>query len=43
MIIFKSPEEIDRMRTAGRIVALTIDALLAALPAAALAALAFLR
>jgi len=30
MIIFKSPEEIDRMRTAGRIVALTIDALLAA-------------
>ena len=29
MIIFKSPEEIDRMRQAGRIVATTIDHLLA--------------
>jgi methionyl aminopeptidase len=30
MIIFKSPEEIDRMRKAGRIVALTIDRLVEA-------------
>jgi methionyl aminopeptidase len=30
MIIFKSPEEIDRMRTAGRITALTVERLLEA-------------
>ena len=30
MIIYKSPEEIEKMREAGRIVAGTIDAVLAA-------------
>ena len=30
MIIFKSPDEIDRMRRAGRVVAATIDRLLEA-------------
>jgi len=30
MIVFKSPEEIDRMRKAGRIVALTVDRLMEA-------------